>query len=499
MIELDPTRFKTKPFAHQLEGIKALLKYPAFALFDEMGAGKSKQVVDAACTLHVAGEINVVLIVCPAAVRSVWTSFETGQIKTHGWVASKVLEFHTLRKGSNWHGVWQDDRANLWWVVTNYEFLRSLKNRNTLTDALRGPGRKPMLVLDESSYVKSQMTEQATALEEIRKWCGRCVLLNGTPVTDSPLDLWSQLHILDKTILGGRYKNFYHFKAVHGVMGGFMMKKIVKWKNLDQLSELIKPRVLRRLKADCLDLPPKLYTEREVALTPESWKRYQELKRDALIHLSETDVQLEPNSAVRIMRLAQLTSGHLGGGIDQDPYATDNDPISMKDLSDEKLRWCVEHVASQTSNAIIVWCRWRRERERLVILLRELMLFDVYELHGGQSKNDRESAVKSFTVAGGHRRILVAQPHAGGYGLNLIAATQCVYLSNDFSLGIRLQSEDRCHRPGQNSAVTYVDVLATGPQGQRTVDHVILKALRAKEELARWTTSRWRKELGDES
>lgn len=500
MIELNPTRFKTTPFAHQLEGVKALLRYHAFALFDEMGAGKSKQVVDAACCLHVNNEVNLVLIVCPAAVRGVWADPELGQVRQHGWVSSKVLEFHSPRRGSHWHVAWQDERPTLTWAVTNYEFLRSEAKLVELTNNLRGPDAKTMLVLDESSYLKSRTTEQTRAVKELRSWCQRCVLLNGTPVTDSPGDLWSQLEVLDRTILGKRYKNYHHFIACHGVRGGFKLKQIVRWKDLDKLSELVKPHVLRRLKADCLDLPPKLYTQREVALTAESWKRYKELKQDALIHLTEDDVQLEPNSAVRIMRLAQLTSGHLG-----QTHAAANlesfiatDEVYNQDLSTEKLDWCVEHLRGLTSNAIIVWCRWRRERERLVKLLRESTSFDTYELYGGQPKHDRELAVKTFSVPGGSRRVLVAQPHAGGHGLNLIAADQCVYLSNDFSLGIRLQSEDRCHRPGQVNPVTYVDCLATGPQGQHTVDHAVLKALRSKEELARWTTARWRKELNNE-
>ena len=94
--------------------------------------------------------------------------------------------------------------------------------------------------------------------------------------------------------------------------------------------------------------------------------------------------------------------------------------------------------------------------------------------------------------------VLIAQPHAGGHGLNLVAASEAIYLSNDFALGIRLQSEDRCHRPGQVNKVLYTDVLATGPAGQKTIDHAIFKALRAKKSVADMTCSEWRKELSDE-
>jgi SNF2 family DNA or RNA helicase len=494
MIELDPTRFKTPPFAHQLEGIKALVRHPSFALFDEMGSGKSKQVIDAACTLAATGDITIVLVVVPAAVRCVWVDKEIGEIKKHSWVSSQVEEFHT-----KYRTVWQDELSNprLYWIVTNYEFLRSKQRLKDLISVLFD---RVMLVLDESSYIKNRSATQTEAIAELRSHCTRCVLLNGTPVTDSPLDLWAQMLVLDRNILGKKYKNYYHFRNSFAVMGGWNFKQVIKWKNLDKLSEIIAPYALRRLKKDCLDLPEKLYTHREVALTEESWKRYQELKKDFVMTLDSGDKLLEPNAAVRLMRLAQLTSGHLGHGV----LTLDEGTYDITDLvtnfSSEKLDWCVEYLQECASHAIIVWCRWRRERERLVELLREKCNdICVYELYGGQSKNARQTAVNAFSTNNDQRRVLVAQPHAGGHGLNLIAATNVVYLSNDFSLGIRLQSEDRCHRPGQLAAVTYVDCLATGPRGQKSIDHMIVKALRLKEDLARWTTSRWRKELENDN
>mgnify|MGYP003144188393 FL=1 len=71
-----------------------------------------------------------------------------------------------------------------------------------------------------------------------------------------------------------------------------------------------------------------------------------------------------------------------------------------------------------------------------------------------------------------------------------------VYLNNAYSLNIRLQSEDRIHRPGQTgAAVNYFEIAAEGPKGQRTIDHIVLKALRHKRELAEWTASAWLDEL----
>lgn len=510
MIEINSARFKSKPFAHQLEGIKKLVENKAFALFDEMGCGKSAQVINAACVLAEAGEIDTVLIVAPASVRCVWLDKEIGEIKKHSWHPLNVVaEYHAKNLKSAWSDTSKDMRGMLLWVVTNYEFLRNNQHLETLCSYLEG--NKVLLVCDESSYVKNRSAAQTKATMKLRSTCARCVILNGTPIANSPMDLWSQMQVLSPKILAC-YKNFYNFRYEYCEMrsqnfGGQRFQQIVSYKNLDHLAKKLAPYVLRREKKDCLDLPPKLYTEREVPLSLESWKRYKELKRDFIMTLGENDVRLEPNAAVRIMRLAQLTSGITAAMFITDEGEDKSDELlartNYKDLSDEKLKWAVKYLTEEcTARAVIVWTRWRRERERLVAeLWKHKDTLTPYELYGGQRQADRETAVQYFTQPLANREcrmVLVAQPHAGGHGLNLVAASEAIYLSNDFALGIRLQSEDRCHRPGQVNPVTYIDVLATGPKGERTVDHVIFKALREKQNIAAMTTHEWRKGLSDD-
>lgn len=509
-MKFDTRKFKSQPFAHQLEGIEALIKNKAFALFDEMGAGKSKQVIDAACVLAERGEIDTVIVVAPAAVRSVWLDKDFGEIKKHSWGDTHVIEYHANGFQFKWNTYDMRDEDEITWIVTNYEFLRSIKNLSTLTKKVHN--LNVMLVLDESSYLKSRTAQQTKAIRDLRGHCDRCVLLNGTPVTNNPLDIWSQFQILDPKILSNRYNdNFYHFRSEYAVMrserfGGRSFQKCVSFKNLDKLSKLTKPYVLRRLKKDCLDLPEKLYTVREVPLTNESWERYKTLRAEALIELDDGEMQLEPNAGVRLMRLAQLTSGHLGGGTSsvdateeaQNPHCQviDSGERSITDLSSEKLDWCVKYLTEEcTARAVIVWCRWRRERERLSKMLCSTGKVFVFEIYGGQSKAEREDAIRGFQERMAIPAIMIAQPHAGGFGLNLQVATEAIYLSNDYSLGVRLQSEDRCHRPGQTSNVLYTDVIAVGPKGQQTIDHLITKALRSKEDLSRMTCARWRREL----
>jgi superfamily II DNA or RNA helicase len=90
------------------------------------------------------------------------------------------------------------------------------------------------------------------------------------------------------------------------------------------------------------------------------------------------------------------------------------------------------------------------------------------------------------------RRVIVGHPAAGGAGLDFSGASTAVYLTNAPSLRVRQQSIGRIYRPGQKHKTTIADVVACGPKGQRTVDHAIIAALRAEQDVAEWTAAQWR-------
>jgi SNF2 family DNA or RNA helicase len=122
---------------------------------------------------------------------------------------------------------------------------------------------------------------------------------------------------------------------------------------------------------------------------------------------------------------------------------------------------------------------------------------DVAPLWGSQKKQERADALRLLDprTAPTGPVVVVGTPKTGSLGLNLTAAHTVIYMSNDYSLMTRKQSGDRVHRPGQRHVVSYFDVVATGPQGQKTIDHTILKALQTKQDLASWTTAAWLAEL----
>jgi SNF2 family DNA or RNA helicase len=489
------------PYEHQVVGTKALVKNGHFALFDTMGLGKTKQVIDAADELFLQDEIECVIVVAPAAVRSVWFDAELGEITKWSRVSSQVIEFHSRPRG------WSvGDRPRLQWYITNYDFIRNPEHLKTLMKQAAGP--KTFLVLDESSAVKNYKAKQTRACKKLRQKCGRVVLLNGTPIAHNPGDLYSQADMMDPGILN--CSNWFQFRARYAIMGGYRQKQIIAWRDLEDLQKRLAPYVLCRSKDDCLDLPPILpAVTLEVKLSSRAWSLYKSIRDEFIAWLDEQTTATAPQAGVRAMRLSQITSGFLGG-INVEEMCCDNPdcllcggmgiaylPQPPKEISKEKLdlllRWLPERF--NLGEKVIVWCRFRHEVERLLAMIPKDLCHGV--IWGGQTDEERGKALRLLDprTAPDEPVLVIGTPASGSMGLNLAAASTMVYMSNDHSLKTRLQSQDRIHRPGQTRPVTYVDMMATGPEGQRTVDHLVIKSLRSKGDLASWTIAAWKEEL----
>jgi hypothetical protein len=575
---LDLERCRFRPYMHQVVGINALVKvddppvnrcYPGcFALFDDMGAGKSIQTTVAAQILYEQGQIDRVLIIAPASVRAVWFDPELGELKKHLWdtTPAVITEYHARRRSWETEASKSDKRSKLHFFITNYEFIRSKPRLETLLPFCTA---KTLLVLDESSAVKGYKTEQTKACLKLRTKCGRVILLNGTPIANSPLDMFSQGNLLDPRILAT--KSYFHFRARYALMGGWMQKAIVGWQNLEDMQNRFKPYVLRRLKSECLDLPEKLPPVTLTAtLTPATWKIYKQMRDDMIAWLSASTVAVSMQAGVKAMRLAQITAGFLGGVEDAEPddllfddsddserpewlnkYQSDTTTVEKpspsnvirphvnptQEVGREKLslffQWLDDRLLEDPNLKLLVWCRFRpevarllRELDELIHVMPEKVIPSTWEkdpirkikvgaIWGGQTK-DR------FKVIGGERVmikmgernealrlldprtmpegpvIVVGTPASGSMGINLSGAHTVIYISLDFSLKNYLQSSDRVHRPGQVHPVSYTEMMAVGPDGQKTIDHTIIKALRNKENIATWTTSAWIHALQDD-
>jgi SNF2-related domain len=512
------TRCIFPPGKHQIEGILRLIHEPYFALWDEMGSGKSLQVVVAAQLLFEMNVIDRVVILAPASVRNVWFDPELGEIRKHLFLDMRIwcTEYHSRRR--RWeNGTLRPDGRILRFVISNYDFVRNSARRAEL---LKVCSSRTLLVLDESSAVKNPSAKQTKACEEIRGKCGRVVILNGTPISNNPGDLYSQAHLMHPSILN--CKNWWVFRSRYGILGGWQGRQVVAWRNVEEIQKLLAPYVLRRLKSQCLDLPEKLDSvPLAVNLTHQTWTVYKQMRDDMVAWLSSDTLASAQQAVVRLLRLSQITSGFVGGVQQGDVDLTSFDgeeqqtPQDLKiglvqEIGREKLdlflSWLLERLEEDSNLKILVWCRFRAELERLFVTLsgQEFQTragaLTLGKIWGGQKRAEREVSLRLLDprTAPSGPVVVIGTPASGAMGLNLTAAHTVVYLSNDYSLKTRLQSEDRVHRPGQTMSVSYFDVIAEGPHGQKTIDHTILAALKRKDDLAQWTTNAWVRALQEE-
>jgi SNF2 family DNA or RNA helicase len=501
-------RFKTTPYEHQIAGVAALLNLPYSCQFDDMGLGKSKQVIDTACLLYESGEINLVVIVAPANLRGNWSNKKVGEIVTHCWLPHVTFEFHSAGLKRIYETT--PNKPRLAFVVTNYEFIRQDRHLKNLKDIITAPGRKVWLVADESSFIASYRSSQTQAMMDLKRHVKRRTIMNGTPVGNSVETLFSQMNWVDERILGIQFVT--HFRHRYCILedvrkkdpttgrakivtlgGGAKLQRVTGIKNGEELQKKIKPYVVRRLKEDCLDLPPIVDVPTPVTLSESTWKLYKEMREEAISLLPDEKISMAPHAITKIMRMAQLCSGILGG-VEDELGGTEKQTVVVSSEKRQFIRQFLKDKFSADENfRIIIWTRFRLEQELLAQELKSIA--PIVRVYGAQPEIEREQ-VRFEMKSGKGPIICLGQPQAGGLGWNFTSASYSMYCSQDYNLLVRLQSRDRTHRIGQLAAkVTNYDLIAFGPRGESTIDHVIVAALQRKENIAHWTTAAWKSAL----
>lgn len=482
-----PYVFKSKPYPHQLECFELSRTKQAFAILFEMGAGKSKVVVDTAAYLYSLGRINAVLLIAPNGVHAKWLR-EDFPFSWPDW---------SEMKGAVWKAGDKQSLADCEALLKPGNQLRVLcmnvegfSHKSGIEFAKRFlQSTDCLMVIDESSRIKNPdaiRTKNICKLGDLAKYKR---ILTGTPISNSPFDYYAQFMFLDPEIFG---QSFYAFKAqyaeildkndpkVQGIMrktGSRFAPMIVKqdaagkavYRNLEKLKEIIAPHSMRVTKEECLDLPEKIYEKRFFQLESKQMKMYVQLRDKMKTELLDDKVTVLHKMTL-IMRLQQLANGYLPtdeGRLVQ-LFDDPKDNPRIKTLLDS-----LEDIDGK----VIIWCRFVEEIRQISQLLGPRCV----TYYGGKSTSEREQALHDFMD--GDPQYFVGNVATGGIGLNLTCASTVIYYSNTFSYEDRKQSEDRAHRIGQKSNVLYIDIEAEG-----TVDEKIIKALSAKGDLADYMT-----------
>ena len=469
---MTPYEFETEPYGHQREALEESWAAEYYALFMEMGTGKSKVVIDTIGVLYEEGRVNAALIVAPKGVYDNWVR---GEIPLHlpsriprallRWSASKTMKFEQALKTFI-----VSQELGLKIFVMNIEAFSTGRGTDAATAFLyQNPDN--IMVVDESTSIKNRKAARTKNIISLQRHAKYRRILTGSPITKSPMDLFSQFDFLAEKALG--FNSYFAFQARYAnvqrrQMGHRSFQQIVGYRRLDELSAKLDKFSNRILKADCLDLPPKIYTRRDVPLTSAQQKLYDQMKQLALAQLESGELATTASVLTQIMRLQQICCGHLQPDDGEIQTVKSNRLNELLDVTDE------------LQGKAIIWATYTHDIQQIADALRDRFGPEsVATYYGATPQDERQEIVESFQQADSPLRFFVGQPKTGGYGITLTAATTVIYYSNSYDLEIRLQSEDRAHRIGQTNKVTYIDLVAPD-----TIDEKILGALRGKIDIA---------------
>jgi SNF2 family DNA or RNA helicase len=337
------------------------------------------------------------------------------------------------------------------------------KKNDALRSFLNRYFEKPtMIILDESSKIKNVTTQRAPRLIEYTQGAAYKTILTGTPWTESPLDIFSQMEFMQSGFwyrYNGAWststlkKHWYIFRNRYAVMQEI--------RTSEEIARKIQGYVTQQKKVDWVDLPEKMFQTLHVEMDKEQAKAYRSM-RDKLILEHGDEVLTAQNAAVLLTRLRQIAGGF---------YPETGEPISSKIAGIEML---LEDV-SEYSGKVVIAASYVAEIEGIAKSLRKEYGEESVATYYGGTKNRDEELVR---FKDGPAQFLVLNPQSGAYGLNLQFASLMYLYSRPYSYEQNAQLEDRIHRPGMKGSAMYKEIIHVG-----SVQEKVLKAVKKKKDL----------------
>jgi SNF2 family DNA or RNA helicase len=472
-MENPPFRYVKAPYDHQRNEFESTREFQYFAHFWEMGLGKSKIVIDTIQWLFLQGKIDSVIITAEKGYYLNWMIDEFPKhfpddlpIRLRAYSAATNTKERKLIEEIKF-----PKEGFLDVILINIESLSGTAIAGSLyAEEFVERHESTMMVIDESTTIKNPQAARTKQAIRVGKRCAYRRILTGTPITQSPIDLFSQCEFLKKGLLGfASYTSFRNFYSVTQplYMGSRVIHQVVGYRELDDLSRRLQPFSSRLLKADCLTLPEKIYSSVYVEPTRQQRVYMDALKNEAMIMAGQGLVTVQ-NALTLLTKALQIAGGHIKDDEGNVSRVTSDKPQTLSRL--------IESIPDDKK--IIVWGYFHEDMQIIQEALKEIC--PVFEMSGRVTgSEERSAAVDQFRKHDG-KCVFLGSPRVAGKSLTLNEAEYVVYYSNGFNLEHRLQSEDRNHRIGQNSAVNYYDLICLD-----TPDVKVVHALKNKEMISK--------------
>lgn len=456
------------PWKHQREALDRMAGREAFALLMAMRTGKTKTLLDDWGRMVTNGDCDDLLVIAPGGVYRTWEKAVDDHLPES--LRTRVL-VHTWKAGANSQGAKRELEAFLLVedqpriLLINIEALSNVERARALCLEF-AEQRRCMVAIDESTAIKNPSAKRTKfILRELKPRANWRRILSGLPTPKSPLDLYSQFDFLDSSILG--FKTFAGFKARYAItklipVGGRNIPIVVGFRpeTNSELGEYIAQHSCRVLLEDCYDLPPKMYSVREVEMTDEQRTIYNEIKEFATASLGDSGHVTATQVITQILRLHQVLCGHVG-----------NEEGEFVEIPEHRTRSLIDLLAEHDGKGII-WCSYDADVRKVSAAIEKE--FGPTARFWGGNRTTREEEEHRF-LNDPECRYIVATAAAGGRGRTWTVADLVVYYSNTADLEHRSQSEERAQGVDKIRSVSYVDLVVPG-----TVDEKMLKTLRRK-------------------
>ncbi len=456
-VEIPPNFcFKTKPFNHQLSGVKYALNKKKFLLGDEQGLGKTKQMIDWSNCLKQQGKIKRTLIICGVnSLKYNWLN----EIKTHSDESAWVLGTRFRKNGNQYEGSGKEkledlnNLSNHSYLITNIESIRGLgtKKGNKYVFPIAEKIKElceneeiGCIIIDEVHKCKNPTSQQGRSMIKIDN-AKYMAALSGTPLMNNPLDLYFPLKWL-----GYESHSFYKFKQHYCNMGGFGGSSVVGYKNLDEIRLMLENVMLRRLKSEVLDLPEKIYTDEYVEMNNKQEKIYKSVLNDVRENIDK--IKHSDNPLSMLIRLRQATGA-------TSIVSSDVDESAKMDRMEQIIEELVE-----SDQKCIVFSNW----EQVTLKAKEKLLkYNPAYITGGVNADERMKEVNRFQNDK-HCKVIIGTMGAMGTGLTLTAAQTVIFLDEPWNRALKDQCEDRAHRIGTTGTFNIITLLT-----KHTIDEKI--------------------------
>jgi hypothetical protein len=453
----EPYVSRREPMGHQARLLEKWGAKKVFAIFMEMGTGKTKAFLDKAGMQWCEGKITGVLVVGKRGVHTEWIDehipINLGPVvkwRGHAWdkkpPPAKILE-----------------RDKLAFFAINVDALKTPKGEKAALDFIRAHAGGIHMVIDESQDIRNDSSHRTKVCYALGALCDYRTIMTGTPIARNLLDTWSQYKFLDERIIGMRYK--ITFKAEYCITDR-EGKDVIGAKNVERFYARVDDFTFRATKDEELDLAPKSFDTHVFEMTDYQHRLYNDLRNNFIAELESGEEMTVTHVATMMMRLQQITCG----------IFTDNEGVTHR-LNDNPRMDALRDVLDTRGGKTMIWARFTDDIEAIMNVLGT----SAVSYYGATRDDDRALAKRRFLDASSGINYFVSNPQAGGVGLDGFqnVCRNAIYYSNSYNAIDRWQSEDRIHRMGQEMKVMYIDLICRG-----SVDRKILANLRAKKSLS---------------